>query len=60
MTRYDRLMDAIKDHLYNYYISGQQGDKWDEFDAQETSHSILLAVEQYQSSPFAKRWRASD
>lgn len=55
MTRYDRLMDAIKDHLYNYYISGQQGDKWDEFDAQETSHSILLAVEQYQSSPFAKR-----
>lgn len=60
MTRYDKLMDIIKDHLYSYYISGQQGDGWDESDAQEVSHAILLVVEEYQSSPLAKTWRASD
>jgi hypothetical protein len=60
MTKYDKLMDIIKDHLYGYYISGQQGDGWDEADAQEVSHAILLAVEEYQSSPLSKTWRASD
>jgi hypothetical protein len=60
MTRYDKLMDIIKDHLYSYYISGQQGDGWDEADAHETSHAILQAVEEYQSSPLARAWRASD
>lgn len=62
MTRYDRLMDAIKDHLYAYYISGQQQDGWDEADAQESARMILLAVEQFQSSPLStiKSWRASD
>lgn len=60
MTRYDKLMDTIKDHLNSYYISGQQGDGWDEADAQESAHLILQAVEEYQSSPSVKSWRASD
>ena len=33
MTKYDKLMDVIKDHLYAYYISVQQNDGWDEADA---------------------------
>lgn len=60
MTKYDKLMDAIKDHLWAYYTSGQQGDGWDESDAQETAHMILQAVEEFQSSPLSKAWRASD
>lgn len=61
MTHYDRLMDTIKDHLYAYYVSGQHDDGWDEADAKESAHAILLAVEEYQSTPFGKqRWRASD
>ena len=53
-------MDVIKDHLYAYYISGQQNDGWDEADSQESAHMILHAVEEYQNSPLAKSWRASD
>ncbi len=60
MTKYDKLMDAIKDHLYAYYVSGQQNDGWDESDANETAHMILEAVEQFQSSPLMRAWRASD
>jgi hypothetical protein len=60
MTKYDKLMDVIKDHLYAYYISGQQNDGWDEADAKESSHMILTAVEEYQSSPSFHQWRASD
>jgi hypothetical protein len=60
MTKYDKLMDVIKDHLYAYYISGQQNDGWDEADSQESAHMILQAVEEYQNSPLAKSWRASD
>lgn len=60
MTRYDKLMDIIKDHLYGYYISGQQNDGWDEADAVESAHAILQAVEEYQASPCVRSWRASD
>lgn len=62
MTKYDKLMDVIKDHLYQYYVSGQHNDGWDESDAKETSHAILLAVEEYQNSSASMkmRWRASD
>lgn len=60
MTRYDKLMDTIKDHLYSYFISGQQGDGWDESDATEAAHAILQAVEEYQATPFGRAWRASD
>jgi hypothetical protein len=60
MTHYDKLIDTIKDHLYGYYISGQQNDGWDEADAQESSHMILRIVEEFQSSPITKQWRASD
>jgi len=61
MTHYDKLMDSIKDHLYAYYISGQQNDGWDEADAQESANMILQAVEEFQQKR-AKitQWRASD
>jgi hypothetical protein len=61
MTHYDKLMDAIKDQLYSYYISGQQNDGWDEADAQESAKIILDAVEEFQQKR-AKltQWRASD
>jgi hypothetical protein len=54
-------MDSIKDHLYAYYISGQQNDGWDEADAQESANMILQAVEEFQQKR-AKitQWRASD
>jgi hypothetical protein len=61
MTHYDRLMDAIKDHLYAYYVSGQQGDGWDEADAQECASVILQAVEEFQQKRVNLfQWRASD
>lgn len=61
MTYYDKLMDIIKDHLYAYYLSGQQGDGWDESDAQESSRMILEAVEEFQQKRVGfARWRASD
>lgn len=60
MTPYDKLMDNIKDHLYSYYNKGQQNDGWDEADAVESAYMILQAVEEYQSSPIVKSWRASD
>lgn len=61
MTHYDRLMDKIKDHLYAYYISGQQDDGWDESDAQESAAMILQAVEEFQDKRTKlSQWRASD
>jgi hypothetical protein len=61
MTHYDRLIDVIKDHLYAYYISGQQKDGWDEADANESAQMILTSVEEFQSKrEQLKQWRASD
>ncbi len=60
MTKYDKLMDVIKDHLYAYYVGGMHKDDWVEADAQESAKAILEAVEEYQSSPLIKSWRASD
>jgi hypothetical protein len=61
MTHYDKLMDAIKDHLYTYYTSGQKGDGWDEADAQESAQMILQAVEEFQQKRAKlSQWRASD
>jgi hypothetical protein len=61
MTHYDKLMDAIKDHLYAYYISGTHNDGWDEAAAQESASDILQTVEEFQQkrADFT-RWRASD
>lgn len=60
MTRYDKLMDVIKDHLYAYYVGGRHNDDWDERDAEDSAKEILRAVEEFQSSPMSKAWRASD
>jgi hypothetical protein len=54
-------MDKIKDYLYGYYVSGQQGDGWDEADAQESAAMILQAVEEFQDKRVKlSQWRASD
>jgi hypothetical protein len=54
-------MDTIKDHLNGYYISGQQGDGWDEADAQESAHMILQVVEEFQATRNKlNQWRATD
>lgn len=60
MTRYDKLIDSIKDRLYFYYHVGEKNGVWDEEEANEVAHEILLSVEEYQSSPLSKSWRASD
>jgi len=61
MTHYDRLIDVIKDHLYAYYISGQQSDGWDEADSHESASMILQAVEEFQATRSKlNQWRASD
>jgi len=60
MTRYDRLIDSIKDHLYNYYNAKDRGDDWNEEEATEVAHEILVFVEEFQSTPTIKSWRASD
>lgn len=61
MTHYDKLIDTIKDHLYGYYISGQQKDGWDESDANESAQMILQAVEEFQTvRTKINQWRASD
>ena len=60
MTHYDKLIDVIKDHLNGYYISGHQGDFWDEADAQESAHMILQAEEEFQENRNLKQWRATD
>jgi len=60
MTKYDKLIDVIKQHLYTYYIDGEQQNGWDELKANESAHKILQTVEEYQSPPVSKIWRASD
>lgn len=61
MTNYDKLMDVIKDYLFLYYSRGKDRDEWYEKDAEETSRSILEAVEEFQSkSTQIGQWRASD
>lgn len=46
MTHYDKLIDSIKQEIYQFYTST---DSWDEESAKNTSHSILEIVEQFQS-----------
>ena len=61
MTHYDKLMDVIKDELYSCYVSGKQGDGWDEASAQESAQMILQAVEEFQEKRVKlSQWRASD
>jgi len=53
MTHYDKLIDTIKDHLYQYYVNGIDGNIWNQ--------SILKAVEEFQNNRAKlNQWRASD
>jgi hypothetical protein len=60
MTRYDKLIDALTDVLYTWYVTGQMDSQFDDKSAKEDAQQILEIVEEYQSSPLAKAWRASD
>jgi hypothetical protein len=53
-------MDSIKQYLYDYYNSGQKKENWDENHAKKSAQSILEMIEEYQSPPTIKFWRASD
>lgn len=58
MTNYDKLIDSIKQELYEFHSSTAL---WDEKDANETSHRILEIVEEFQSNRYStNQWRASD
>ena len=47
MTNYDKLIDSIKQELYEYYSNISV---WDEQKANKTSHKILQIVEEFQSN----------
>ena len=58
MTHYDRLIDTIKQELWEFY-----GDVavWDEERATVASQRILEHVEEFQTvRSLGKQWRASD
>lgn len=57
MTHYDKLIDSIKQELYEFHST----ELWDEQDATLTSHRILEIVEEFQTNRILNReWRASD
>jgi hypothetical protein len=61
MTHYDKLIDTIKDHLYQYYVNGIDGNIWNESETAKTAQSILKAVEEFQNNRAKlNQWRASD
>lgn len=57
MTHYDKLIDSIKQELYEHHCNTAV---WDEQGANETSHKILQIVEEFQQTRSIPRWRASD
>lgn len=58
MTHYDKLIDSIKQELYEFHSSTTV---WNENDGTQTSHRILEIVEEFQSTRnLGKQWRASD
>jgi hypothetical protein len=60
MTRYDKLIDCITDVIYTWYVTGQMDSQFDNESAKRDAHEILEMVEEYQSSPLSRQWRASD
>ena len=61
MTHYDKLIDAISDKLYTWYVTGQMDSQFDDKMAKEDAHEILKIVEEFQSKrEQLKQWRASD
>lgn len=58
MTHYDKLIDTIKQELWEFY-----GDVtvWDEKRADVAAHRILEIVEEFQTNRNTfNQWRASD
>jgi hypothetical protein len=60
MTHHDKLIDSLTDILYTWYVTGQMDSRFDEKSAKKNAQQILEIVEEYQSSPLVKAWRASD
>jgi hypothetical protein len=57
MTHYDKLIDSIKQELYEHHCSTAV---WDEQGANQTSQRILEIVEEFQQTRALRQWRASD
>lgn len=57
MTHYDKLIDSIKQELYEHHTNTTV---WDEKGANETAQRILEIVEEFQQTRVTPRWRASD
>ncbi len=61
MTHYDKLIDTIKDYLYQYYVNGIDGNIWSESETAKSAELILKAVEEFQNNRSKlNQWRASD
>jgi len=45
MTHYDKLIDSIKNEIYQLYTTT---DSWNEEQASQISHKILRIVEEFQ------------
>ncbi len=57
MTHYDKLIDSIKQELYEHHCNTAV---WNEHGANETSQRILEIVEEFQQTRALGQWRASD
>ncbi len=57
MTHYDKLIDSIKQELYEHHCNTAV---WDEKSANKTSQRILEIVEEFQQTRALRQWRASD
>jgi len=57
MTHYDKLIDSIKQELYEHHSNTAV---WDEKSANKTSQRILEIVEEFQQTRALRQWRASD
>lgn len=61
MTHYDKLVDAITDTIYNWYVTGQMDSEFPEDLAKRDAHKILEMVEEFQTNRVKlNQWRATD
>ena len=61
MTHYDKLVDAITDTIYNWYVTGQMDSEFPEDLAKRDAHKILEMDEEFQTNRVnLNQWRATD
>lgn len=57
MTHYDQLIDSLVEEIYLVWANHEV---WEEKEAKETAHRMLMMVEEFQQKRSLKAWRASD